>query len=101
MLSETRFANEGQLKKGKAGYPFFWSGRNSEDRREAGVGFAKTNLISTLTMTFRLPFRGKHYAAVISGYAPTMTNPEEIKDKFYKGLENILVLEGAPGSKVN
>ena len=50
MLSETRFANEGQLKKGKAGYLFFWSGRNSEDRREAGVGFAaKTNLISTLT----------------------------------------------------
>ena len=50
MLSETRFANEGQREEGKAGYPFFWSGRNSEDRREAGVGFAaKTNLISMLT----------------------------------------------------
>lgn len=52
-------------------------------------------------MTLRLPFRRKHYATLISGYAPTMTNLEEIKDKFYKGLENILVLEGAPGSKVN
>lgn len=52
-------------------------------------------------MTLRLPFRRKHYATLISGYAPTMTNPEEIKDKFYKGLENILVLEGAPGSKAN
>ena len=50
MPSETRFTNEGQLKEGKAGYSFFWSGRNSEDRWEAGVGFAaKTNLISTLT----------------------------------------------------
>ena len=48
--SETRFANEGQLKEGKAGYTVFWSGHNSEDRREAGVGFAtKTNLISKLT----------------------------------------------------
>lgn len=52
-------------------------------------------------MTLRLPFRRKHFATLISGYAPTMTNLEEIKDKFYKGLENILVLEGAPGSKVN
>ena len=52
-------------------------------------------------MTLRLPFRQKHYATLISGYAPTMTNPEEIKDKCYKGLENIPVLEGAPGSKAN
>ena len=50
-------------------------------------------------MTLRLPFQGKHYATLISGYAPKMTNPEEIKDKFYKDLENIL--EGAPGSKAN
>ena len=52
-------------------------------------------------MTLRLPFQGKHYATLISGYAPTMTNPEEIKDKFYKDLENIPVLEGTPGSKAN
>ena len=30
-----------------------------------------------------------------------MTNPEENKDKFYKDLENIPVLEGTPGSKAN
>ena len=28
------------LKKKGAGYTFFWSGRGSEERREAGIGFA-------------------------------------------------------------
>ena len=52
-------------------------------------------------MTLRLAFQGKHYASLIRAYAPMMTNPEEIKDKYYKDLENILVLEGASGSKAN
>ena len=39
-LSETRFADEGQLKEIGSGYTFFWSGRKQEERREADVGFA-------------------------------------------------------------
>ena len=39
-LSETRFADVGETKEVGAGYTFFWSGRKSEERREAGVGFA-------------------------------------------------------------
>ena len=39
-LSETRLAEEGQLKETGAGFTFFWSGRAKDDRREAGVGFA-------------------------------------------------------------
>ena len=44
-MSETQFADVGEIKVG-AGYTFFWSGRKSKVRREAGVGFAiKKNLL--------------------------------------------------------
>ena len=42
-LSETRLAEEGQLKETGAGFTFFWSGRAKDDRRKAGVGFAVRN----------------------------------------------------------
>ena len=49
-LSKTRLAEEGQLKERGAGYTFFWSGRASNERREAGVGFAvKNELVSKLS----------------------------------------------------
>ena len=100
-LCETRLANEGQLSETKAGYTFFWSGRGSDERREAGVGFAiKSNLVGKLTslpkgindrlISLRLPLRGNRHATLISAYAPTMTNLEETKDKFYDDLESLL-----------
>ena len=96
-LSETRLAEEGQLKEDSGGYTFFWSGRSSMVRRESGVGFAvKNHLVSKLTslpkgvndrlMTLRLPLQGNKQATLISVYAPTMTNPDEVKDKFYEEL---------------
>jgi len=96
-LSETRLAEEGQITEVGAGYTFFWSGRSKEERREAGVGFAiKNHLIGNLTnlpkglndrlMSLRLPLPGKKYATIISAYAPTMTNPDEVKDRFYEEL---------------
>ena len=96
-LSETRFADEGQLTEVQAGYTFFWSGRKEDERREAGVGFAiKSSLVSKLAappkgindrlMTVRLPLPRKRFATLISAYAPTMTNPDEIKEKFYEDL---------------
>ena len=100
-LSETRFADEGQLSEVNAGYTFFWIGRSEEERREAGVGFAiKSTLVSKLTgppkgindrlMTVRLPLPGKRHATLISAYAPTMTNPDEVKERFYEGLRSTI-----------
>ena len=100
-LSETRFADVGEIKEVGAGYTFFWSGRKSEERREAGVGFAiKTELVGKLSglpkgindrlMTLRLPLSGNKHATIVSAYAPTMTNPDEVKDKFYDDLDNVI-----------
>ena len=100
-LSETRLADKGQLTEPGGGYTFFWSGRSSEERREAGVGFAiKSHLLRKLAglpeglderlMTLKLPLKGKNTATLISAYAPTMTNPDDIKDKFYEELDRIL-----------
>ena len=107
-LCETRFAEIGVIKEVGAGYTFFWSGRKSEERREAGVvpvhcfsiTFAiKSDLVRKLTglpngindrlMTLRLPLSGNKHATIVSAYAPTMTNPDEVKDKFCDDLDNI------------
>ena len=99
-LSETRFAEIwGDQRSWR--YTFFWSGRKSEERREAGVGFAiKSDLVGKLTglpngindrlMTLRLPLSGNKHATIVSAYAPTMTNTDEVKDKFYDDLDNII-----------
>ena len=99
-LSETRLAEEGLLKEIGAGYTFFWSARKKEERREAGVGFAiKSHLVSKLSglpkgindrlITLRLPLSGKRHATIVSAYAPTMTNPDEVKDTFYDALDSL------------
>ena len=93
-LSETRFAEIGEIKEVGAGCTFFWGGRKTEERREAGVGFAiKSDLVGKLTglpngikdrlMTLRLPLSCNKHETIVSAYAPTMTNPDEVKDKFY------------------
>ena len=100
-LSETRLAEEGLLKEVGAGYTFFWSGRKKEERREAGVGFAiKSHLISKFSglpkgmndrlMTLRLPLSGMRHATIVSAYTPTVTNPDEVKGKFYDDLDSVI-----------
>ena len=100
-LSETRLANSGQIVENGAGYTFFWSGRGENESREAGVGFAiKSSLVSKLSslptaindrlMSLKLPLSGKKQATLVSVYAPTMTNPDDIKDKFYEDLDSII-----------
>ena len=100
-LSETRLAAVGEIKEVGAGYTHFLSGRKSEERREAGVGFAiKTDLVGKLSglpkgtndrlMTRRLPLFGNKHAIIISAYAPTMTNPDEVKDKFYDDMDSVI-----------
>ena len=41
-------------------------------------------------MTLRLPLSGKRHATIVSAYAPTMTNPDEVKDKFIDDLDSVI-----------
>ena len=40
--------------------------------------------------TLRLPLPGNKHVTIISAYAVTMTNPDEVKDKFYDDLDSII-----------
>nr|VZI16281.1 unnamed protein product [Spirometra erinaceieuropaei] len=101
-LSETRFSEQGQLQEAGVGYTFFWSGRPRAERRDAGVAFAiRTDIVGRLPclpqgisdrlMSLRLPLqRGGKFATIISAYAPPMTNPDAVRDKFYEDLQALL-----------
>nr|VZI31915.1 unnamed protein product [Spirometra erinaceieuropaei] len=41
-------------------------------------------------MSLRLPLWGGKFATIISAYAPTMTNPDAVRDKFYEDLHALL-----------
>ena len=41
-------------------------------------------------MTLRLPLSGNKHTTIVSAYAPTMTNPDEVKDKFYNDLDDVI-----------
>ena len=41
-------------------------------------------------MKLRLPLSGKRHATIVSAYAPTMTNPDEVKDKFYDDMDSVI-----------
>jgi exonuclease III len=98
-LSETRLPGYDSIE--DHGYVFFWSGRSLGEKREAGVGFAlRKDIAATLVeeptpvneriMTMRLPLQRKMCATFISVYAPTMTNSEEVKERFYSDLRDTI-----------
>nr|VZH90231.1 unnamed protein product [Spirometra erinaceieuropaei] len=100
-LSETRFSEKDQLEEVGAGYTFFWSGRPRAERPDAGVAFAiRNDIVGRLPclpqgindrlMSLRLPLWGGKFATIISAYAPTMTNPDAVRDKFYEDLHALL-----------
>ena len=41
-------------------------------------------------MTLRLLLSANKHATIVSVYAPTMTNPDEVKDKFYDDLDDFI-----------
>ena len=41
-------------------------------------------------MTLRLPLSGNKHATIVSAYAPTMTIPNEVNDKFYDDSDIII-----------
>ena len=46
--------------------------------------------INDRLMTLRLPLSCNKHATIISAYAPTLTNPYEVKNKFYDDLDSII-----------
>ena len=46
--------------------------------------------INDRLMRLQLPLPNKKFATLVSAYAPTMTNPDDIKDKFYEELDDII-----------
>ena len=100
-LSETRLADDSQIKEFASGYTIFWKGRASRERREAGVGFAiRSNIVSKLhelprgindrLMTLHLHLHGNRHATIISAYAPTLVSDEEEKQRFCDNLRDVL-----------
>ena len=100
-LSETRLADETQLEEVGGGYTFYCIGKPENAPRLSGVGFAiRTQLarqldslprgINDRLMTLRLKLQKDCYVTIISAYAPTMTNPEEVKEAFYEELDQLI-----------
>ena len=86
----------------KGGYTFYWIGRPENEPRQSGVGFAIRNSIARnleslpvgvndRLMTLRLPIDKNNHATLISAYAPTMSNPEDNKERFYSDLRSVLL----------
>ena len=96
-LQETRLAENGSLRESQ--YTFFWKGKDKEDRREHGVGFAvRTSLLPTVTpptggnerlLCLRLNYTNGP-VNLISVYAPTLSSSPEIKDCFYSELDGLI-----------
>ena len=41
-------------------------------------------------MTLRLLLSDNKHATIVSAHAPMMTNPDEVKDKFYNNLDDVI-----------
>ncbi|XP_045457359.1 uncharacterized protein LOC123667510 [Melitaea cinxia] len=105
-LQETRLPDEGSLR--EQNYTFFWKGKDSNEHREHGVGFAVHNTLLNAIETPRglterimvLRLNTKcGFVTLISAYAPTLTSTAESKDVFYDDLCNA-VRNVPPGDRL-
>ena len=101
-LSETRLAETGQLIERGVGYTFYWQDRSVDEPRQSGVGFTvKRPIASTLVrlprgvsdrlIQVRIPLASKRFLTIVSAYAPTMINDDEVKERFYQELDLLLL----------
>ena len=92
-MSETHLAEVRELKEVGSGYTYFWSGRKSEEGVKQVLPLNKLKACRQALRTskrYQCPpydtgilYLGNKHAITISAYAPTMTNPDEVKDKLY------------------
>jgi exonuclease III len=100
-LSETRLPDNGQLVEQGAGYTFYWQGRPASEARQSGVGFAIRNKIAKSLeslpkgindrlMCLRLRLKFNRFVTIVSAYAPTMSNDDDVKEQFYHDLDTVI-----------
>lgn len=96
-LQETRLPSNGSLR--EQNYTFFWQGKEPEEHRLHGVGFAVRNsLLSAVVppskgtariLSLRLS-TSSGTVHILSVYAPTLCSTAETKDEFYEELETTI-----------
>ena len=96
-LQETRLPSNGSLR--EQDYTFYWQGKEPEEPRLHGVGFAvKNSLLSSVEppsqgtpriLSLRLS-TSSGPANILSVYAPTLCSSAETKDVFYEELESTI-----------
>ena len=90
---------DGQLTENN--YTFYWKGKDENEPRMHGVGFAVSNSfvtqltelpvgISERLMTLRVKLVDSRQATLISTYVPTLDATDEGKEMFYGQLDTIL-----------
>ena len=96
-LQETRLPSSGNIR--EKDFTFFWHGKAPEESSEHGVGVAVRN---SLLSSISPPTKGSERilkiqintaegkVSIISVYAPTVSSPEEVKDRFYDDLNSIV-----------
>ena len=94
-LSEVRRESTGNVV--EKDYTIYWSGGT---KKEAGVGFAISNVLSNVTlnitpisdriMCLRLELTSGEYLKLVSVYGPTMQRPQEEKELFYSQLNSVV-----------
>ena len=100
-LNETRFSDEGSITESGEGYTFFWKGLNEGAPRIHGVAFAvKTKLLNSIPhsptghnerlISWRIPLTNSRYVTLVNVYAPTLDSDDEVKDRFYAQLNDII-----------
>ena len=96
-LQETRLAEDGSVQ--EKDYTFFWKGKDKNDRREYGVGFAVRSSLLPMVVT---PIGGTErllslqlntsngIVNLVAVYAPTLNSSAEVKDRFYSELDELI-----------
>ena len=81
---------------------FYWQGRAADEPRQSEVRFVIKNSIAvTLSQLpkgigdrlihIRIPLASKRFFSIVSAYAPTLTNEEEVMEQFYPDLDKFLL----------